>query len=230
MLIKVKWFGHSAFAVKIENKVFLVDPWITNPKSSVKDLSELSVEPDYILVTHDHGDHLGDAVELLRRYRKAKAVAIFEIANQIAEKLGDPERVIDGNIGGPIQLGEGFFAVLTTATHSSNHGSPTGVVFGKEGKMVYHAGDTGLTYDMKLVGELYKPLVALLPIGGHYTMGPKEAAKAAELIKPKYVIPMHYGTFPVLWGSPEDFKSEVARLAPEVKVVILSPGEEIELT
>lgn len=229
-MVKVKWFGHSAFAVKIGDKVFLVDPWITNPKSPVKDLSKLGVEPDYILVTHDHGDHLGNAVELLKLYKKAKAVAIFEIANQIAEKLGDPNRVIDGNIGGPIQLGDGFFVVLTTATHSSSSGSPTGVVFGREGETVYHAGDTGLTYDMKLVGELYKPLVALLPIGGHYTMGPKEAAKAAELIKPKYAIPMHYGTFPVLWGKPEDFKNEVAKLAPEVEVVILSPGEEVELT
>ncbi len=229
-MVKVKWFGHSAFAVKIGNKVFLVDPWITNPKSPIKDLSELSIEPDYILVTHDHGDHLGNTVELLKLYKKAKAVAIFEIANQIAEKLSDPNRIIDGNIGGPIRLGEGFFVVLTTATHSSGSGSPTGVVFGREGEVVYHAGDTGLTYDMKLVGELYKPLVALLPIGGHYTMGPKEAAKAAELIKPKYAIPMHYGTFPVLWGKPEDFKNEVAKLAPEVEVIILSPGEEVELT
>ena len=229
-MVKVKWFGHSAFAVEIGGKVFLVDPWITNPKSPIRDLSKLGVEPDYILVTHDHGDHLGDTVELLKLYKNAKAVAIFEIANQIAEELGDPSRVIDGNIGGPIQLGNGFFVVLTSATHSSSKGSPTGVVFGRNGETVYHAGDTGLTYDMKLIGELYKPIVALLPIGGHYTMGPKEAAKAVELIKPKYAIPMHYGTFPVLWGRSEDFKNEVARLAPEVKVIVLKPGEEVELT
>ncbi len=228
MPVKVKWFGHSAFAVGIGGKVFLVDPWLRNPKSPVKDLN-LGFEPDYIIVTHDHGDHIGDTIELLRKYPKAKAVAIFEIASKIAEDLGDPNRVVDGNIGGPIRLDSEYFVILTTATHSSTNGTPTGAVFGREGEMVYHAGDTGLTSDMKLVGELYRPIVALLPIGGHYTMGPREAAKAAELIKPKYAIPMHYGTFPVLWGSPEKFKEEVARLAPEVRVVILKPGEEVEL-
>ncbi len=226
-MIRVKWFGHSAFEVEIQNKKFLVDPWLRNPKSPLTTLDGLN--PDYILVTHGHGDHLGDTLELLEKYPRAKAVAIFELANYIAKEIGDTSRVIDANIGGPIDLGEGFYAVLTTATHSSPYGNPTGVVFGKDDDIVYHAGDTGLTYDMKLIGELYKPKIALLPIGGHYTMGPREAAKAASLIGPKYVIPMHYGTFPVIKGSPEEFKNALREYAPEVKVVLLTPGEEVTL-
>ncbi|MCD6324373.1 MAG: MBL fold metallo-hydrolase, partial [Desulfurococcales archaeon] len=148
-MISIKWLGHSAFKVVIQGKTFLVDPWVRNPASSNKDLEGLN--PDYVLVTHGHGDHLGDTIEILRRYPSAKAVAIFELASHIAKELGDTSRVIDGNIGGPIDLGEGFFAMLTTATHSSNYGSPTGVVFGKGEEVVYHAGDTGVTYDMQLV-------------------------------------------------------------------------------
>ncbi len=226
-MIRIKWYGHSAFEVQIGDKVFLVDPWLSNPKSPIK--GEFPVEPDYVIVTHDHGDHLGDTISILRRTKKAKAIAIFEIANYIASEIGDPSRVIDGNIGGPIQLDDGYFVILTSATHSSQRGHSTGALFGREGELVYHAGDTGITYDMKIIGELYSPKVALLPIGGHYTMGPKEAAKATELIKPKYVIPMHYGTFPVLKGTPEEFKEWVSKFAPEVKVVVLQPGEEVSL-
>ncbi len=228
-MVKVKWFGHAAFKVVIEGKTFLVDPWIRNPLSPVKSIEEVVKDVDYIIVTHDHGDHLGDTIDIMRLNKKVKLVAIFEIANYVAEQIGDQSRVIDGNIGGPIDLGDGYYVILTPALHSSTRGSPTGAVFGKEGLYVYHAGDTGLTYDMKLIGELYKPIIALLPIGGHYTMGPKEAAKATELIRPKYVIPMHYNTFPVIKGRPEDFKKYVEDLVPEVRVIILKPGEEVEL-
>ncbi len=225
--MKVVWYGHSAFKVEINGKTFFVDPWLTNPKSPLRDLNGLN--PDYILVTHSHGDHLGDTIQLLKMYPQAKAVAIFELANYIASEINDTSRVVDGNIGGPIDLGDGYFAVLTTATHSSDKGAPTGVVFGKGEDIVYHAGDTGLTSDMALLGELYKPKLALLPIGGHYTMGPKEAAKAAELIRPKYVIPMHYGTFPVIKGSPDEFTHYLKALAPYIEVIIPGPGEEIEI-
>ncbi len=225
--MKVVWYGHSAFKVEIKGKKFFIDPWLTNPRSPLTGLKGLN--PDYIIVTHSHGDHLGDTIQLLKLYPEAKAVSIFELANYIASEINDARRVIDGNIGGPIDLGEGYYAVLTTATHSSDKGAPTGVVFGKGEDIVYHAGDTGLTSDMAFLGELYKPKLALLPIGGHYTMGPREAAKAAELIKPKYVIPMHYGTFPVINGRPEEFSKCVKELSLSVEVIIPEPGQEIEI-
>ena len=186
-------------------------------------------EVEYKIVTHDHGDHLGNTIEIMKRNPKAKLIAIFEIANYVAESLGDSGRIIDANIGGPINLGGGHWGVLTPALHSSLSGSPPGAVIGYGDEVAYHAGDTGLTYDMKLIGELYKPKVAMLPIGGHYTMGPKEAAKAVELIRPQYAIPMHYHTFPVIKGDPEKFKKLVTEVAPEVEVIILKPGEEVEL-
>jgi L-ascorbate metabolism protein UlaG (beta-lactamase superfamily) len=227
-MIKVRWLGHATFYVELGGKGFLVDPWITNPKSVAK-VDDFIGKVDYIIATHDHGDHFGNAIELMKKDPKPKFVGIFEIANYVAEEIGDQSRVIDGNIGGPIDLGDGFFAVLTPALHSSNRGSPVGVVFGNNDERAYHAGDTGLSYDMKLIGELYTPKVAMLPIGGHYTMGPKEAAKAAQLIKPKYVIPMHYQTFPVIKGKPEDFEKYVKELEPDIKVVVLKPGEEVKL-
>ena len=227
--MRVTWYGHAAFKVEIGGKKFLIDPWISNPKSPLKNPAEVG-DIDYIIVTHDHGDHLGDAVSIMRFAKQAKLIAIFEIANKIARELGSSDRVIDANIGGPIRLEDGFWVVLTPAYHSSDVGHPTGAVFGNDKERAYHAGDTGLFYDMKLIGELYRPKVAMLPIGGHYTMGPREAAKAAELIMPEYVIPMHYGTFPVLWGKPEEFEKYVREFTGDrVKVRVLRPGETVEL-
>ncbi len=222
--IKIKWFGHAAFKIEMFDKVFLIDPWILNPLSPEKKLNQIC--GDYVVVTHDHGDHVGNTIEIMKNCPKSRAVAIYELASYIAEELGNEQRAIGGNIGGPIDLGEGFELVMTPALHSSGKGSPVGVVISKLGNAVYHAGDTGLTYEMKLVGELYKPLVALLPIGGHFTMGPKEAAYATSLIKPKYVIPMHYGTFPVLKGTPEEFRRYLIEFGVTTELIVLKPGEE----
>jgi len=222
--IKIKWFGHAAFKIEMFGKVFLIDPWILNPVSPEKKLNQVC--GDFIVMTHDHGDHVGNALEILRNCPSSKAVAIYELASYIAEELGGEQRAIGGNIGGPIDLGEGFEVVLTPALHSSGKGAPTGVLISKLGNTVYHAGDTGLTYEMKLIGELYKPLVALLPIGGHFTMGPREAAYAAHLLNPKYVIPMHYGTFPMLRGTPEEFRRYLIEFGVAAELIVLKPGEE----
>lgn len=226
-MIRIKWFGHAAFSVNIDGRIFYVDPWIKNPLNPSKEIPEEA--PDYIIVTHDHGDHTGETIEIMKKHSKSKLIAIYEIASSIAKEIGAEERVIGANIGGPINLGDGYKVILTVAHHSSGRGNATGAVFGKEGKYVYHAGDTGLTYDMKLIGELYKPVVALLPIGGHFTMGPMEAACATQMMNPKYVIPMHYKTFPIIAGTPEEFKKYLDEMNVKVELIVLKPGEEVTL-
>ncbi|MEB3816832.1 MAG: metal-dependent hydrolase [Desulfurococcales archaeon] len=233
-MARIRYLGHSSFEIRILNKEgvekrILIDPFITgNPASPVK-LDELT-GVDLVVVTHGHGDHLGDAISILKKNPNAKVVGIFELANYVAEQIGDSSRAIGGNMGGPM-LVDGLKIALTPAMHSSPYGAPTGVVIisEREGVSIYHAGDTGIFATMQLIGEIYKPTVALLPIGGHFTMDPVEAAKAVELIKPKYAIPMHYGTFPVLYGTPEEFKRLVEEKGLPTKVVILKPGEEFEV-
>ena len=220
----VKWLGHSAFEILLDGKKILVDPWLENPLSPVKPNEYRDV--DFVVVTHDHGDHLGNALTILKN-SNAKFVGIYELAVYMQENGIPGERVFGGNIGGPMKIDELTF-ILTPAYHSSNKGSPTGVVIKGKEKTIYHAGDTGLFYDMKLIGELYSPDIALLPIGGWFTMGPIEAAKAVELLRPKVAIPMHYKTFPVIGGSPEEFKEEVAKRGLDVEIIVLNPGGKYE--
>jgi L-ascorbate metabolism protein UlaG (beta-lactamase superfamily) len=134
---------------------------------------------------------------------------------------------IGANIGGPLSV-QDLKIIFTPAVHSSSKGTPTGVVVSGKDTTIYHAGDTGLFGDMALIGELYKPDVALLPIGGHFTMGINEAAKAVQLIKPRIAIPMHYNTFPVIRADPEEFKQLVEKTT-STRVVVLKPGEKYSL-
>lgn len=221
----LKYYGHSAFELFVDGKKILIDPFLSNPLSPVK-ASEIT-GVDLVVLTHGHMDHIGDAVEILKNNKNAKVVAIFELANYVGEQIGDTSRAIGGNMGGPMKV-DGLEIALVPAVHSSPIGAPTGVVIRSSEGTVYHAGDTGITMDMALVGEIYKPDIALLPIGGHFTMDPVEAAKAVELIKPKVAIPMHYKTFPVLYGTPEEFKKRVEEKGLDTKVVILNPGEKFE--
>jgi len=227
---KIKYYGHSAFRIiSPEGKVIFIDPWLSNPSSPGKDYDKA----DIILLTHAHGDHLGDAVEIAKK-TGAKVYAIHEISVYLGTK--GVQNAVGMNIGGHIKDGN-IEIIQTSATHSSTlqegeslipGGDPTGFVIKLEnGFTIYHAGDTGVFADMEIIGELYKPDLALLPIGSHYTMGPLEAAFACKLIKPKYVIPMHYGTFPVLTGTPEEFKNHLDP-SLNIEVVVLKPGEETE--
>jgi len=219
-LTKVTWFGHAAFKIEIANRIVLVDPWLSgNPTSPVK-ASEIT-QADIVYVTHDHGDHLGDAIDICKR-TGATFVANIELGD-FAKENG--VKNVEGlNIGGSVEV-KGIRLLITQALHTDSRGAPTGVIVEGEGKRVYHAGDTGLFGDMSLIGELYKPDLALIPIGGYYTMGAKEAAEAVKMLKPKAVIPMHYKTFPVLAQSADEFVKIVKEKVPKVKVVTLKPGE-----
>jgi len=222
-MAKVTWLGHAAFQIEVAGKTVLVDPWLDgNPTSPIK-ASEIS-KADIVYVTHDHGDHLGDAVTICKR-TGAAFVSTYELGNYASEN--GVQNVVGINIGGCVEL-KGVKLHMVQAFHTSSRGAPTGVVLEGEGKTVYHAGDTGLFMDMKLIGQLYKLDLALLPIGGYYTMGASEAAEAVKLLKPKAVVPMHYRTFPVLAQSADEFVEKVKKKAAKVKVVVLNPGQSFE--
>ncbi|MFP3299971.1 MAG: metal-dependent hydrolase [Thermoplasmatales archaeon] len=215
-MVKLTWYGHAAWMVEFSNKKVLIDPFLKeNPKSPIKP-EEIS-KVDYIIVTHSHQDHLGDAYEISKR-TGAKIVSIFENILE-AEKNGVPEENLLGmNIGSQVEF-NGIKIGLTQAVHSANC---AGTVITGDGRTIYHAGDTGLFGDMKLIGELYRPDAALLPIGGFFTMSPKEAAVAARLLGAKYVFPMHYATWPIINGDPEELKKA---LEGTYHVIVLKPGE-----
>jgi len=223
----VRWLGHSAFEIGIDGYTILVDPWLSNPMSPVT-VSDYRDRVDLIIVTHDHGDHLGEAVELLKLNPRAVFAAIYELANFVAEQVGEGERIVGANIGGPLRLpGIDLRVMFFPATHSASRGAPTSVlVVGKEGS-VYHAGDTGLAAEMALIGELYDVDVALLPIGGHFTMDAYQAAKAAEMLRARSVVPMHYNTFPVIQADPAELEEHVRRRNLAARVAILRPGEKL---
>ena len=216
--MRLKYLGHAGFELLIEGKTVVVDPFITKNESSHIKIADIS-KADIVAVTHSHFDHIGDAVEIARRDH-ACFVSTSEV-RQEAVKNGVKD-VFGLNIGGSAIV-KGLQIVCTQAHHSGN---PCGFVFGVNG--IYHAGDTALFGDMALIAEMYSPLVALLPIGGYYTMGPREAAKAAELLKAKYVVPMHYNTFPQIRQDPEEFKKMVLeRIGAEV--LIFKEGESVDI-
>lgn len=227
--VKITWLGHSAFLFEAEKKL-LIDPFISgNPLAPC---SPEELNPDIIAVTHGHRDHLGDTIEIGRR-TECRIISIHEVANYIKSKGVFAEGM---DKGGTINV-EGVTLTMTQALHSSSidasgfsfdGGCPSGFIIGINGHSIYHAGDTGVFGDMQLIGELYEPETALLPIGGRFTMGIKEAVKAVELIQPKIVIPMHYNTFDVIKQDPEEFKRAVEGKI-DTKIVIMKPGESIKL-
>ncbi len=230
--MKITFYGHATFKIITPEGIrILIDPWLDNPQSpEEKDLGPY----DLILITHAHGDHLGNVLELART-ATTEVIAIHEIQQYLLAH-GIPN-VTGMNIGGSYHT-KGLTITMVQALHSSSiqedealiyGGDPAGfVVRLEDGRAFYHAGDTGLFYDMKLIGELYQPEVAFLPIGDHYVMGPREAAKACALLRPKLIIPMHFGTFPLLTGTPEKFAHYLKEFAPEVELKVLAPGETIE--
>lgn len=219
----LRWLGQSGFEIKSGEKTVLVDPFLTeNPKAPIG--AEEIETADLICVTHDHRDHIGDSIEICKR-TGATFLGTFELG-KYAESEG-VENTVGMNIGATLEI-EGLNVSMVKAFHTSERGAPTGYVLDLGEKVIYHSGDTGIFGDMRLIGELYNPEIACLPIGSYYTMGPREAAEAVKMIEPEIVIPMHYLTFPVLEQSAKGFLEELRSRDLEVESVILNPGERYE--
>jgi L-ascorbate metabolism protein UlaG (beta-lactamase superfamily) len=230
MALSITWLGHSTFLLVLGNgKRVVVDPWLGNPNCPPKFARPESLKPvDLVLVSHGHGDHTGDVVGVARA-TNAPVVCIYELGLHFTGK--GLQNVKDMSIGGTQEVA-GVRITMTQAIHSGSI-EDNGVVYagGAAGYIVrapdtptiYFAGDTALFGDMKIIGEIYKPAVAFLPIGDHYTMGPDTAAIAARWLGVRQVVPMHWGTFPLLTGTPAALKQELAGTA--IDVLELKPGE-----
>jgi L-ascorbate metabolism protein UlaG (beta-lactamase superfamily) len=227
---RITWLGHATVLVQTAKGTnILIDPFITGNPSYPKNFV-LPEKIQYILATHGHGDHIADVVPVAAKHNST-VVAIFELAAYLAQR--GATRTIGMNLGGSVQLDD-VTATMVEARHSSaaqdEQGTHyVGVAAGfvltiADGPVLYHAGDTAVFGDMRLIHELYRPEVVMLPIGGHYTMGPKEAALAVRLLEPKIVLPLHFGTFPPLKGMPEQL---AALVGDGVQVVRWKPGESI---
>lgn len=217
--MNITLLGHAG--VKIQgSKIIYIDPFLTGNPAASTTPDEIT-EADIVIVTHYHGDHMGDAFAICKK-TGATCVGIHEISVD-AEAEGITAEGM--NIGGTIEV-EGVKIHMVQALHSAEKGDPAGVVVEMDGKKIYHAGDTGLTLDMQLIGEFFKPDLSFIPIGDRYTMGVPSAAKAVEFIQTKKVIPVHYDTFPIVSADPEEFKRRVGDLA---EVIILKPGESYSL-
>ena len=236
---ELTWYGHAAFVLKTPGgTVLAIDPWLSNPTSPDKEAASKIEKVDFILVTHAHGDHVGDAIAIAQR-TGAKLVAGFDLANALVQE-GYPKdqatAMTSGNIGGTIALNDELSATIVPASHSSGirkdgapvsyGGNPTGaLIHVKGGPTVYHTGDTDVASDMKLVGDRWKIDYMLACIGGHFTMDPEGAATAAALTRARTVIPMHFGTFPLLKGTPAALEKAIQARKGKAKVLAMKIGE-----
>ena len=247
METQLTWYGQSAFKIATPGgKVLLVDPWLTNPVfEKAKDELAALKQVELILITHGHSDHVGDAVEIGKRTR-AKLVTTFDLADAMVKHLGYPAELAQadtiGHFGGELTLLDGDVKVLFVRAHhgsgvsadeksAARHGGAPGgfVITIRGGPTIYHTGDTDLFSDMALISRFHKIDVMLVCIGDHFTMGPDRAAEAAKLVNPRGVIPMHYGTFPILTGTPEAFERELKTRKSKAELRVMKIGQTLTL-
>jgi L-ascorbate metabolism protein UlaG (beta-lactamase superfamily) len=237
---ELTWLGHAAFKLKTAGgTVVVIDPWLQNPMNPDREALQKLGKVDFILVSHGHSDHVGNAVEIAKT-TGAKLVGSFDIGSVLTQAgvpKGQAEMTTLGNVGGTIELTPELKVTLVPAVHSSTFskdetsapapaGSPVGfVIHLKDGPTLYHTGDTDVFGDMKLIGDRYKIDVMLACIGGHFTMDPEAAAMATTLARPKTIVPMHYGTFPLLKGKPEDLAAALKKVKSKSQLLALQPNE-----
>jgi L-ascorbate metabolism protein UlaG (beta-lactamase superfamily) len=231
--IKITWLGHATFLIATPSgKNLIIDPWITGNPSTPANKKSID-KLDYMLISHGHSDHFGDVVDLANKHQP-KIAGMYELCAFMQKK--GAKQISPMNKGGTIPLDE-LKVTMTNAHHSNTiedgnnvftPGEACGfVVEFSNGFKIYHAGDTCVFGDMAIIHELYAPDLCMLPIGDMFTMGPREAAYACSLLKTKAVIPMHYGTFPGLTGTPEAFQKELKARGVNVEVLVMKPGDTI---
>ena len=224
--VSLTWLGHASFRLDgASGKCVYIDPWLENPKCPEGERQVDKV--DVVAITHAHGDHVGSLTDLAEKH-SPQIVCMLEFGDWL-ESQGI-QNVHGMNKGGTVDL-DGVRVTLTDARHSGGRpdggygGEAAGVVVELDGLRIYHAGDTCVFGDMQLISRIYEPDVAILPIGGYFTMDPREAGVALELLGVKRCVPCHYGTFPLLTGTPDELRS----LAPGVEIIAPEPGETVEL-
>jgi len=226
---KIEYLGHAGFQITSEkDKIIIIDPWLTENPLAVCRAEDIT-RADVVLVTHDHFDHTADAAGIVKK-TGATLVGMPETVDRLKKEAEIPDsRIAFGmgmNIGGTFTF-DGVSITMTQAFHSSQTASPVGYIIRLEnGFTIYHAGDTGIFSSMKILGEIYHIDLAMLPIGGVFTMDPAQATSAARLLDVSKVIPMHFKTFPVLEKDAVSFKEIMKREAPDIEVIDLDPGRE----
>ena len=230
--IKLTWLGHATFRIETPGgSTLIVDPWIRgNPACPAADREVKKV--DVLLCTHGHGDHIGDAVEIIEKH-DPKVMGIFELCAWLQKK--GAKQTLAMNKGGT-QAVDDIRVTMVHADHSCGIQDGDQIIYGGEacgyiirlpgGLTIYHAGDTAVFGDMKIIAELYAPDLAMLPVGDHFTMGPREAALAIRMLNVRHVIPMHFGTFPLLTGNPEQLR-QLTQDISGLEIHTLKPGESL---
>ena len=228
--VNVRFLGHSAFALEADGVTVLIDPFLTGNPAAAVAAGDLSA--DAILLTHGHGDHLGDTVAIAKRTGAAVA-AIVELAGELAADLPDGHVVHDPNLGGTVTFPWGWArwvpAWHTSTTPQGTVNTPAGIVINIGGRTIYHLGDTALFSDLALPGRRDALDLALVPIGGHYTMDRLDAVAAAALLGAEQIVPIHYDTFPPIKTDVQVFKRDVEQ-AGSARVSVLAPGDHLELS